>query len=102
MTKNEARDILTRHNKWRRGAYMPMQNQQAIGIAIDAICEPSSIAQSIRNAAINWPQYLGDVECGVLSAFCYWDEWEYALHYGEKHDKINVRTFMLLVAEALE
>lgn len=64
----------------------------------------SSIAQSIRNAAINWPQYLGDVECSVVSAFCYWSEWESAIIYKEASDDelIQARTFMLLAAEALE
>ena len=62
----------------------------------------SSIAQGIRDAAINWPQYLGDVECGVLHAFCDWAEWESQLLYGNYDDQLQSITFMLLVAEALE
>lgn len=110
MTNNEARDILMHHNRWRRGAGIDMQHPQAIGIAIDTICEPPSIAQSIRDAAINWPQYLGDVECGIVESF-------YDRHYGQGACSIlaalghpscpqylqnKYRTFMLFVAEALE
>lgn len=126
MTKNEARDILMHHNLWRRGEADNMQDVKQLGIAIDAAivalgdsesldltiayqsgyfdgkrCK-SSIAQSIRDAAINWPQFLGDVECGVLDAFCEWSEWEDASVLGNKTQKDQCRTFMLLVAEALE
>ena len=37
MTKEEAIDILERHNKWRRGANIPMENPKEIGQAIDLI-----------------------------------------------------------------
>lgn len=70
----------------------------------------SAIAQSIRNAAINWPQYLGDVECEILDAFS-----EKTHLYGcglvakKAHWRKSIwenqtrhRTFMLFVAEALE
>lgn len=70
----------------------------------------SSIAQSIRNAAINWPQYLGDVECAIIESFS-------DSHYGNgkcslvtaldypfinEATTLRYRTFMLFVAEALE
>jgi hypothetical protein len=70
-----------------------------------------SMAQAIRNAAVNWPKYLGDVECAILHSFC--GEWAYSGSgyntmraylsgmYGDE-GKIKARTFMLLVAEALE
>lgn len=64
-----------------------------------------SIAQSIRDAAINWPQYLGDVECEILYAFCrhsfehfYFKD---GARFGSLKEKYQARTFMLLVAESL-
>lgn len=132
MTKNEARDILMKHNMWRRGAGIDMQHPQAIGIAIDAAIialgdsesldltvayqsgyfdgkrSKSSIAQSIRDAAINWPQFLGDVECAIMAAFAYESEgidWIFGLHMQgtpwAEEESNHYLTFMLLVAEAL-
>jgi hypothetical protein len=67
----------------------------------------SSIVQNIRNAAINWPQFLGDVECGILDAFSEIEagdlHWSSPCHFsrnGSRHQQ--ARTFMLFVAEALE
>jgi len=135
MTKNEARDILMHHNLWRRGEADNMPDVKQLGMAIDAaivaLSDPesldltiayqagffdgkrckSSIAQSIRDAAINWPQYLGDVECNILHSFC--GEWarsgfknsniqSYLSGFYGEEGKVKARTFMLLVAEALE
>lgn len=128
MTKNEARDILTHYNLWRRGKTDNMPDIKGLGLAIDAAivslsdsesldltiayqsgffdgkrCK-SSIAQSIRNAAINWPQYVGDVERQILDAFCFMDGFRFRddLMHGNTKEKYQARTFMLLVAEALE
>ena len=37
MNLKQAIAILKRHNKWRRGAEIPMQNQTQLGIAIEII-----------------------------------------------------------------
>lgn len=37
MNIKEAIEILKRHNKWRRGAEIPMENPTIIGIAIDTV-----------------------------------------------------------------
>lgn len=110
MNKHEARAILTHHNLWRRGEADHMVSTAQLGISIDVVCQNSAITQSIRDAAINWPQYLGDVECGIIESFC-------DSHYGKaacsliaaldypfinEMTAIRYRTFMLLVAEALE
>jgi hypothetical protein len=64
----------------------------------------STIAQNIREAAINWPQYLGDVESEIVNAFFAPSE-----HSCQDFDGTNFietyntfRTFLLLVAEELE
>jgi hypothetical protein len=85
------------------------------GLMMDAWLEENqkqnTIAQNIRNAAINWPKFLGDVECGILHAF--FGDWAGSCSesssiraclsgtYGTE-EKMKARTFMLLVAEALE
>lgn len=65
-----------------------------------------TIAETIRDAAINWPQFLGDVECGILDAFGpnkFCGEGSYRDYlWCTKEDQFQARTFMLLVAEALE
>jgi len=68
-----------------------------------------TIAQEIRNAAINWPQFIGDVECDVAQAF---DDVPYNRIHTYltsapddgcwKGYEYQARIFMLLVAEALE
>jgi hypothetical protein len=71
----------------------------------------SSIAQAIRDAAVNWPQFLGDVESQILHAFC--GDWarsafkngniqEYLAGAYGTEGEMKARTFMLLVVEALE
>lgn len=37
MKKNELIDFLITHNKWRRGADVPMKNPKDIGIAVEAV-----------------------------------------------------------------
>jgi hypothetical protein len=62
-----------------------------------------TIAETIREAAINWPQFLGDVECDVLGVFGRGDEyWVFFLNHWNQDHQFQARTFMLLVAEALE
>lgn len=39
MKLKKALKILARHNKWRRGANIPMENPTELGIAIDIILE---------------------------------------------------------------
>ena len=65
-----------------------------------------TISQSIRDAAVNWPQFLGDVECCIIESFCidsreafYFKD---GLRFGTVKEKNQSRTFMLLVVEALE
>ena len=66
----------------------------------------SSIAQAIRDAAVNWPQFVGVVESRIIDSFCnifenfnvYWRFDGQVM----KADSVDGRTFMLLVAEALE
>jgi hypothetical protein len=75
-------------------------NWSEIGMMMDAWLEANqkqnSIAQAIRDAAVNWPHFLGDVENGILDAFfASRDYWKGATD-------VQKRTFMLLVAEALE
>jgi hypothetical protein len=125
MTNTEARQILIDLNAWRRGGNKHYEiNSKNIGLAIDAAIaalgapddlslvymrgyfdgkrSKSSIAQAIRDAAVNWPQYLGDVECGILDAFSDWCQWQDSMLYGNAAQKTQVRTFMLFVSEALE
>ena len=37
MTTDEAVAILKRHNEWRRGAEIPMEDPRDLGIAIDTV-----------------------------------------------------------------
>jgi len=55
-----------------------------------------TIAQEIRNAAINWPQFLGDIESEIVYSF-----YGSMLFFPSNID-FDCRVFMLLVAEALE
>jgi hypothetical protein len=127
MTNTEARQILIHYNAWRKCELPKRPPAKDIGIAIDAaiaaLCAPddlalvymkgyfdgkrskSSIAQTIRDAAVNWPpRFLGDVECQIIDAFG--GTYENAIWrpnsvlFGESVTR--ARTFMLLVAEALE
>lgn len=65
-----------------------------------------TIAETIRDAAINWPQFLGDVESNILHAFgplTFCGEGGFNEYlWGTKEDQLQARTFMLLVAEALQ
>lgn len=105
MTKNEARKVIEIAH-WRTFAdhcdgftsFSPLDK------AYIALREPPSIAQSIRNTAINWPQFLGDVECEIIDSFVGLYEranWRpNSVLFTESTN--TARTFMLLVAEALE
>jgi hypothetical protein len=98
MTKTEARKIATAMNAWRRDGIgnVPMPcTPEEFGLAIDVLIQPNTIAENIRNAAINWPEFLGCVECHVLMAFAQPMESPYSRDFTH-------RVYMLFVAEALE
>lgn len=104
MTKNEARAIFQAHADWVNGKSIDTSFFGSANEAREVLCEPPTIAQTIRDAAVNWPQPLGDVEHILIEAFqpfegcsCY-----LSLHSPMEDDRIQARTFMLLVAEALE
>lgn len=109
MTKTEARKILKAHNEWRRGGDGDMESPKLIGEAIDTLCEPPTISQALRNAAVNWPESFSDVDDEIIYAFL-GDSWTtdgYLDHSRFWHclnsqDKLQSVTFLLLVAEALE
>ena len=95
MTRKCATDL---HLAWMDGYYCGARMKR------------SSIAQSIRDAAINWPSdFLGNVECEIIEAFtdvsdeenwAYWMQCS-GFKWATK-EVLQSRTFMLLVAEALE
>jgi hypothetical protein len=126
MKNSEARQILIDYNAWRQNKGTRLLNLKKVTPAIDAAIvalgdykkgsdyqcgyfdgkrSKSSIAQAIRDAAVNWPpQHLGNVECQIIDAFT--STYEHArwrpnsVMFAESVTK--ARTFMLLVAEALE
>lgn len=93
MTKQEAREILNRHNKWRRGGKTCL-DPVTVGLAIDTLTAPNEIAQSIREAAIK-NDYLSSVASHIVYAFA-------GPFEATQFDTIQRKTFMLFVAEALE
>lgn len=98
MTKNEALQMALEMIEFNK------HERRHVRWAIkEALCEPS-IAQSIRDAAINWPHDLGGVEFEILCAFCKHSFEALGFKDGLCFDdgKDQARTFMLLVAEALE
>lgn len=108
LTKSEAKEILRRHNNWRRGDDSEMESPAILGQAIDALTAPNEIAQEIRYAAMNWPSFINNLECDILDAFAtyphiYGHNWRNDLQgWNGKIAKIQALTFILLVAEALE
>jgi hypothetical protein len=109
MTRNEAKEIMQRHNAWRRGKRSEANNPVLIGIAIDRLTQPNQIAQSIRNSAINWPLFICDEYFKIIDAFAgygfydvpeYWED--YLRGYKGQNAQFKARTFLLIVAEALE
>jgi len=127
MTNSEARQILIDHNAWRHSNKADyLHSASAVNLAIDAAIvalgdndmlsvyllgyfdgkrSKSSIAQAIRDAAVNWPQNIAFVEHGILDAFQEWDAphwWTTLINNPDIQAKNQARTFMLLVAEALE
>ena len=50
MEYSEAIKILRRHNRWRRGAYIEMDNPKIIGIAIDTVLSD----YKDRRDMLNW------------------------------------------------
>lgn len=98
MTKPEARKIATAMNAWRRdtlGLMSMPHTATEFGLALDALTQPGTMTENIRNAAIHWPQLLSDVESEIAYVFCEAREWP-------KFDSNEGRTYMLFVAEALE
>lgn len=72
----------------------------------EALCGQPSIAQSIRDAAVNGC-ITSDFQFEILTAFCTMENMEVfnfkdQLNHGTPKEKMHSRTFMLLVAEALE
>ena len=100
MTKDEARQVI-------RLAHAPHASAGQLSTytsAAKTLAEPPTIAQTIRDAAINWPVYLGDVECIIADGFDDWPaNWAKTAHWGcSKEYEFQTRVFLLLVAEALE
>jgi hypothetical protein len=113
MTSEEAKQILIANRKWLNDCAgkrrITMQEFKQVGIAIDVLTQSkprTELSQAIYDAAVNWPQFLGNVECDVIDVFmCYGQnprKWSNCLRgwFGEE-GKIQARTFMLFVAEAL-
>lgn len=95
MTRQEAREILKGHNKWRRGGDSELERPVIIGKAIDTLTAPNEIAQSIREAALFGIGFLDGLGYHMVYAFA---------SVAETSDlqSMQDRTFMLFVAEALE
>lgn len=109
LSKTAARKVLKAHQEWRRGRDNNMQPPELLSEAIDALCEPPAMAQALRDAALHWPQFMSHEDFQVLSAFL----GDVTTRQGkEEHDdfwcciygweKLQSRTFILFVAEALE
>lgn len=98
MNKTEAREVLKQHNLWRRDEAGILRDlpSQTIGEAIDTITQPNEIADSIRKAAIDWPQFADVVERNIIFAFAQPSE------CGRNYTLNQFRTFLLFIAEALE
>jgi hypothetical protein len=122
MNIKQAKAILKRHNEWRRGGGGHMPHSTALlGQAIDVLLEApekqyGDIATELRDAAINWPNFISDAAGDIAACFCFADNekiyGDYArqnyafIHRGlvnpyfEDH-QILARTFLLFVAEAI-
>lgn len=107
--KNRSKKILRSHNKWRRGdSDLQMESPEILGQAIDALTAPNEMAQEIRDAAMHWPSFIGDVECGIIDNFAtyqqiYGHDWRNDLAgWNGEIGKTQALTFLLFVAEALE
>jgi hypothetical protein len=106
MTNDEAKKLLIAYNEYRRGNTDDFPKPKDIGIAIETAIQsldkkPNQYAANIRDAAINWPKYLGVVECGMLD-FAFNCSVDGFMHWKLRENQTIARTFMLLVAEALE
>lgn len=119
MTNSEARQILILHKDF---YHTDTAIAKALNAAIVALGDykkgvdyqsgyfegkrsKSSIAQAIRDAAVNWPpRFLGDVECQIVDSFA--STYEHARWRPNsvmfERSITTARTFLLLVAEALE
>jgi hypothetical protein len=85
--------------EWRGGKYW----KPPLGKPMERF--KSSITQAIRDAAVNWPpQYLCNVECQIIDAFtCAYEHARWRPNSVMFAESVTTaRTFMLLVAEALE
>lgn len=61
----------------------------------------SNISESIRESALSWPiGFIGNVESQILDGFL--SHWAPRLNDLLFYQETTARTFMLLVAEALE
>lgn len=101
MTKNEAREFI-------RLAHAPHTSTVPLSIytlAAKTLSEPPAIAQSIRDVAVIWPDDMKDSYCKLCCSFLDHNEENIFLGFGVDPSNelwFQRRTFMLLVAEALE
>jgi hypothetical protein len=72
MTKNEARAILTQHNKWRRGDADNMPDVKELGVAIDAAIVALSDSESREPMTENEMKQVIS-ETSALARFKYQD-----------------------------
>jgi hypothetical protein len=59
MNPKQAIKILRRHNRWRRGDEIPMQEPAMIGKAIDTLCDAAEAMES-KFTKLDKPKYSGD------------------------------------------
>lgn len=63
METKKAIEILRRHNAWRRGAELPMEDPTELGEAIDAVCDAivSDFPEGITDEQIIWQAVSRDL-----------------------------------------
>ena len=105
MTKNGARKILADEhiriaNSYYDSLTTSIEDAEKVDHAIEELIAPNEIAQAIRDAAVNWPPRspYWDLEDTIVEAF--WDINDNRNWHGDRTKQ--TRTWMLLVAEALE
>ena len=72
MEYSEAIKILRRHNRWRRGAYIEMDNPKIIGIAIDTVLSDYKDRRDMLNWArseLNAEPKMGRIENPLMVKF---------------------------------
>jgi len=88
MTRDEAREILKRHNQWRRGAEIPMESPKDIGEAIDTLLNAEAdYTEQMRQLNEEWKENLAIQRKMLIDKACEWfsnylfqigypDDWE--------------------------